>query len=198
MEHSTTVKEQGPSSKEQGSSSATENTAGCCVVLTTPETHTVGLTSDPAFTSSRSSQENYILTGGRIEDDASSNCPADNTDDDDARGCYKTVIKKRRTRKMNTHKETKLSESIPVVCQHNMRKQSLTAKDREDIIVRLRPLQYLAIFSTPQSHVSDALYRVRELKHGERVYLITTYFAAPDNSCKGIVPGIVLACRLLR
>ncbi|KAL3224682.1 hypothetical protein MRX96_026395 [Rhipicephalus microplus] len=162
MEHSTTVKEQGPSSKGQGSSSATENTAGCCVVLTTPETHTVGLTSDPAFTSSRSSQENDILTGGRIEDDASSNCPADNTDDDDARGCYKTIIKKRRTRKMNTHKETKLSESIPGVCQCNIRKQSLTAKDREDIIVRLRPLQYLAIFSTPQSHVSDALYRVRE------------------------------------
>ncbi|KAH8025804.1 hypothetical protein HPB51_012126 [Rhipicephalus microplus] len=56
----------------------------------------------------------------------------------------------------------------------------------------MRPLQILAIINTPQSHVADALYRVRELRLGERVYPITTYFAATDNSSKGIVPGIVL------
>ncbi|KAL1473104.1 hypothetical protein MTO96_038924 [Rhipicephalus appendiculatus] len=67
----------------------------------------------------------------------------------------------------------------------------LTTKDRQDIIFRLRPQQNLAIISTPQSHVADALYKVRELRLGEQVYPITTYFAAPDNSCKGIVPGIV-------
>ncbi|KAL3197875.1 hypothetical protein MRX96_044657 [Rhipicephalus microplus] len=67
----------------------------------------------------------------------------------------------------------------------------LTTKDREDIIFRLRPLQNLVIISTPQPHVVDALYRVRELRLGERVYPITTYFAALDSSCKGIVPGIV-------
>ncbi|KAH7967613.1 hypothetical protein HPB52_000669 [Rhipicephalus sanguineus] len=67
----------------------------------------------------------------------------------------------------------------------------LTTKDRQDNIFRLRPQQNLAIISTPQSHVADALYKVRELRLGEQVYPITTYFAAPDNSCKGIVPGIV-------
>ncbi|KAH8028583.1 hypothetical protein HPB51_017709 [Rhipicephalus microplus] len=36
-----------------------------------------------------------------------------------------------------------------------------------------------------------ALYKVRELRLGQRVYPITTYFAAPDNSCKDIVPGLV-------
>ncbi|KAH7964416.1 hypothetical protein HPB51_027357 [Rhipicephalus microplus] len=41
------------------------------------------------------------------------------------------------------------------------------------------------------SHVADALYKVRELRLGQRVYPITTYFAAPDNSCKVIVPGLV-------
>ncbi|KAL3234726.1 hypothetical protein MRX96_003371 [Rhipicephalus microplus] len=67
----------------------------------------------------------------------------------------------------------------------------LTTKDRDDIIFRLRPLQNIAIISTPQSHVADVLYRVWELSFSERVYPITTYFAAPDNSCKGIVTGIV-------
>ncbi|KAL3203725.1 hypothetical protein MRX96_041742 [Rhipicephalus microplus] len=59
-----------------------------------------------------------------MEDDAASNCPADHTDDDDAGGCWKTVIKKRRARKMNTGKETQPSESIPGVSPCNVRKQS--------------------------------------------------------------------------
>ncbi|KAH8035410.1 hypothetical protein HPB51_005134 [Rhipicephalus microplus] len=229
MKHSTTLT---PSSNEQGSSSATENCAVRCAV-TTPKTHTVGLTSDQAFTSPLSRQQNDILTGQRIEDDAASNCPADHTDDDDAGCCWKTVIKKRRARKMNTQKETQPSESISGVSQRNVHKQSenqhlprllihdkkiilrphgglsvdrwtrlelagalwsaagLTTKDREDIIFRLRPLQNLAIINTPQCHEAGALYRVRELTLGERVYPITTYFVAPKNSCKSIVPGIV-------
>ncbi|KAL1443349.1 hypothetical protein MTO96_046001 [Rhipicephalus appendiculatus] len=67
----------------------------------------------------------------------------------------------------------------------------LTTKYCRDIICRLRPQQNLAIISTPQSHVADALNKVQELTLGEQVYPIATYFAAPDNSCKGIVPGIV-------
>ncbi|KAL3177509.1 hypothetical protein MRX96_039077 [Rhipicephalus microplus] len=107
MEHSSTVT---PSSNEQGSSSAMENAAGCCAAVMIPETHTVGLTSDPAFTSSLSGQQNDILTGERIEDYAASNCPADHTDDNDAGGCWNTVIKKQRTRKTNTYKETQLTQ----------------------------------------------------------------------------------------
>ncbi|KAL3184102.1 hypothetical protein MRX96_000198 [Rhipicephalus microplus] len=53
----------------------------------------------------------------------------------------------------------------------------LTTNDREKIIFRLPPLQNLAIISTPQSHVADALYWVRVLRLGERVYPITAYFA---------------------
>ncbi|KAL3225428.1 hypothetical protein MRX96_025855 [Rhipicephalus microplus] len=48
--------------------------------------------------------------------------------------------------------------------------------------------------------LADALYRVRELRLGERVYTITTYFVAPDNFYKGIVSGIVpgtLSCTLV-
>ncbi|KAH6948030.1 hypothetical protein HPB50_022468 [Hyalomma asiaticum] len=72
----------------------------------------------------------------------------------------------------------------------------LSNEGRQDIIFRLRPQHNFAIISTPHSHASDALYKVRELSLGQQVYPITTYFAAPDNSCKGIVPGIVpdLSC----
>ncbi|KAL3184101.1 hypothetical protein MRX96_000199 [Rhipicephalus microplus] len=85
MEHSTITIT--PSSNEQGSSSVTENAAGRCAAVTTPETHTMGLTSDPVFTSSLSGQQNDILTGEIIEDYAASNCPTDHNDDDDAGGC---------------------------------------------------------------------------------------------------------------
>ncbi|KAH8020387.1 hypothetical protein HPB51_001020 [Rhipicephalus microplus] len=67
----------------------------------------------------------------------------------------------------------------------------LSTEDRQNIIFRLRPQKNLAVISTPKSHVADALYKVRELRLGQRVYPITTYFAALDNSCKGIVPGLV-------
>ncbi|KAL3206441.1 hypothetical protein MRX96_040062 [Rhipicephalus microplus] len=67
----------------------------------------------------------------------------------------------------------------------------LSTEDRQNIIFRLRPQQNLAVISTPKSHVADALYKVWELRLGQRVYPITTYFAAPDNSCKGIVPRLV-------
>ncbi|KAL3202210.1 hypothetical protein MRX96_042631 [Rhipicephalus microplus] len=121
MEHSTTVT---PSSNEQHSSSENKNAAGRCAAVTTPKTQTLGLTSDQAFTSSLSGLRNYIFTGGRMEDDAASNCPADHTDDDNAGGCGKTAIKKRRAREVNTHKETQPSESISGVSQRYVRKQS--------------------------------------------------------------------------
>ncbi|KAL1439677.1 hypothetical protein MTO96_001253 [Rhipicephalus appendiculatus] len=231
MEHLSTLK---PFSIDKESRSVTENAAGRCAAATlTPEILTTGLTSNPAVTSSPSKQQKDILTGERMEEDAASNFHDDRTDDDDAGGCWKTVMNKRRARKMNAHKETEPSENIPGVSQRNAGKHSghqhlprlplhdekiilrphgglcldkwprpelagalwsaarLTSKDRQDIIFRLRPQQNLAIISTPQSHVADALYKVRELRLGEQVYPITTYFAAPDNSCKGIVPGIV-------
>ncbi|KAL3188055.1 hypothetical protein MRX96_004283 [Rhipicephalus microplus] len=118
LQHSTTLT---PCSDEHGSSSATENVAGHHAAVTTAETHTVGPTSDPAFTSSLSGQQNDILTGERIEEDAASNCPTDHTDDNEGGGCCKTVIKKGRARKINTHKETQPSESISCVSLRNVR-----------------------------------------------------------------------------
>ncbi|KAH8029659.1 hypothetical protein HPB51_002153 [Rhipicephalus microplus] len=53
-----------------------------------------------------------------MEDYATSNCPADHINDGDSGVCWKTITKKRRTRKMNTYKETELSEGIPGVSQH--------------------------------------------------------------------------------
>ncbi|KAH7931599.1 hypothetical protein HPB52_025542 [Rhipicephalus sanguineus] len=198
MEHLSTVK---PFSIEEESRSATENAAGRSAAATlTPEILTTGLTSHPAVTSSPSEQPKEILTGERMDEDAASNFHDDQTDDDDAGGCWKTVMNKRRARKMNAHTETKPSENIPGVAQRNAGKHSgnqhlprLPLHDEKiilrphgglawingralnlpalsgDIIFRLRPQQNLAIISTPQSHVADALYKVRELRLDELV-----------------------------
>ncbi|KAH7958126.1 hypothetical protein HPB51_027887 [Rhipicephalus microplus] len=55
----------------------------------------------------------------------------------------------------------------------------------------MRLLQNIVIISTPQYYVAEALYKVWEHKLSERVYPITTYFEALDNSCTDIVPGFV-------
>ncbi|KAH7968942.1 hypothetical protein HPB52_012927 [Rhipicephalus sanguineus] len=219
MEHLSTVK---PFSIEKESRSETENAAGRCATATlTPEILTTGLTSNLTITSSPSEQPTDILTGERMDEDAASNFHDDQTDDEEAGGCRKTVMNKRRARKMKAQKETESSENIPGVSQCNIGKHCgnqhlprlplhdekiilrphgglcldkwtrpelagalwsaacLTTKDRQDIIFRLRPQRNLAIISTRQSHVSDAVYKVRELR------------LAPENSCKGVVPGIV-------
>ncbi|KAH7976917.1 hypothetical protein HPB52_021494 [Rhipicephalus sanguineus] len=62
--------------------------------------------------------------------------------------------------------------------------------DRKNFILRTRPEQNLAVISTPSSHVADALLQVQELSLGQRTYPVSSYLAAPDDSCKGIVPGL--------
>ncbi|KAL3190178.1 hypothetical protein MRX96_020490 [Rhipicephalus microplus] len=67
--------------------------------------------------------------------------------------------------------------------------QHLPRHDARSFYVLMEGFDWIAIIKTLQSHVGDALHRVRELRLSELVYPVTTYFAAPDNSCKGIVPG---------
>ncbi|KAH7940661.1 hypothetical protein HPB49_026121 [Dermacentor silvarum] len=66
----------------------------------------------------------------------------------------------------------------------------VSPNDRRDLILRTRPEQNLAIISTPSSHVADALLNIQELSISQRTYPVSAYLAAPDDSCKGIVPGL--------
>ncbi|KAH7933006.1 hypothetical protein HPB49_006499 [Dermacentor silvarum] len=66
----------------------------------------------------------------------------------------------------------------------------VSPNDRRDLILRTRPEQNLAIISTPSSHVADALLNIQELSISQRTYPVSAYLATPDDSCKGIVPGL--------
>ncbi|KAH7967740.1 hypothetical protein HPB52_002093 [Rhipicephalus sanguineus] len=66
----------------------------------------------------------------------------------------------------------------------------VSPSDRKNLILRTRPQHNLAVISTPSSHVADALLQVQELSLGQRTYPVSSYLAAPDDSCKGIVPGL--------
>ncbi|KAH7943790.1 hypothetical protein HPB52_011741 [Rhipicephalus sanguineus] len=181
MEHLSTVK---PFSIEEESRWATENAAGRCAASTlTPEILTTGLTSHPAVTSSPSEQPKDILTGERMDEDAASNFHDDQTDDDDAGGCWKTVMNKRRARKMNAHTETEPSENIPGVAQRNVGKhsgnQQLPRLPLHDEKIILRPHGGLCLDKWTRPELAGALWSA------------ACVIQAPDNSCKGIVPGRV-------
>lgn len=66
----------------------------------------------------------------------------------------------------------------------------VSPSERRDLILRTRPEQNLAVMSTPSSHVADALLKLQELSLGQRTFPVSAYLAAPDDSCKGIVPGL--------
>ncbi|KAH8030564.1 hypothetical protein HPB51_008925 [Rhipicephalus microplus] len=62
--------------------------------------------------------------------------------------------------------------------------------DCKNLTLRARPKQNLAVMSTPSSHVADALLKFQDLSLGQRTYPVSAYLAAPDDSCKGIVPEL--------
>ncbi|KAH7940237.1 hypothetical protein HPB52_022557 [Rhipicephalus sanguineus] len=74
----------------------------------------------------------------------------------------------------------------------------VSPSDRKNLILRTRPEQNLALISTPSLHVAETLLQVQELSLGQRTYPVSSYLAAPDDSCKcivlGLEPGAELRC----
>ncbi|KAL3184433.1 hypothetical protein MRX96_031725 [Rhipicephalus microplus] len=107
-----------------------------------------------------------------MEDDAVSNCPADHTNDKDAGGCCKTVVKKRRARKMNTHKKTQPSESISGISQRNLCKQSanqhLPSLLIHDKKIILRPHGELCLQRWTRPEIAGALWSAARLTTKDR------------------------------
>ncbi|KAH7941120.1 hypothetical protein HPB49_010161 [Dermacentor silvarum] len=49
---------------------------------------------------------------------------------------------------------------------------------------------YLALISSPSSHVTDALLKFQKLSTSQHTYLVSAYLAVRDDSCKRVVPGL--------
>ncbi|KAH7933084.1 hypothetical protein HPB49_007946 [Dermacentor silvarum] len=66
----------------------------------------------------------------------------------------------------------------------------VSPNDQRDLILRTRPEENRAVIITPSSHVADALLKIQELSISQRTYPLSAYLATPDDSCKGVVPGL--------
>ncbi|KAH7950197.1 hypothetical protein HPB49_020856 [Dermacentor silvarum] len=109
--------------------------------------------------------------------------------------CWKVVRNKRRARNAAAYETASLRLRLdkwprPTLATALWTAAGVSPNDRRDLILRTRPEQNLAIISTPSSHVADALLNIQELSISQRTYPVSAYLAAPDDSCKGIVPGL--------
>ncbi|KAH7978479.1 hypothetical protein HPB49_005603 [Dermacentor silvarum] len=58
------------------------------------------------------------------------------------------------------------------------------------LIIRIRTDQNLAVISTSDENLATELQKVQSISLGLNQHAVQAYVAAPDNSCKGVVPGI--------
>ncbi|KAH7959764.1 hypothetical protein HPB49_013691 [Dermacentor silvarum] len=64
------------------------------------------------------------------------------------------------------------------------------AAGRDELIIRIRTDQNLAVISTSDENLAAELQKVQCISLGLNQHAVQAYGAAPDNSCKGVVPGI--------
>ncbi|KAH7953149.1 hypothetical protein HPB49_005164 [Dermacentor silvarum] len=62
--------------------------------------------------------------------------------------------------------------------------------DAAELIIRIRTEQNLAVISTSDEKLTAELQKVQSISLGLNQHAVQAYVAAPDNSCKGVVPGI--------
>ncbi|KAH7969550.1 hypothetical protein HPB52_019382 [Rhipicephalus sanguineus] len=145
------------------------------------------------------------LGEGMDEHSAAFNTVMDATEDDAYNGaCWKVVRNKRRARNaaaleaaslLKTDSDNPLTKPRP---SGTTRLLPLPFRDEK---VVLRPLGGLRLDKWPKPTLATALWaaagvspnallQVQELSLGQRTYPVSSYLAAPDDSCKGIVPGL--------
>ncbi|KAH7937914.1 hypothetical protein HPB49_017548 [Dermacentor silvarum] len=66
----------------------------------------------------------------------------------------------------------------------------LDAAVLNELIIRIRTEQNLAVISTSDEKLTAELQKVQSISLGLNQHAVQAYVAAPDNSCKGVVPGI--------
>ncbi|KAH7949753.1 hypothetical protein HPB49_015106 [Dermacentor silvarum] len=66
----------------------------------------------------------------------------------------------------------------------------LDAAVLNELIIRIRTDQNLAVISTLDETLTAELQKVQSISLGLNQHAVQAYVAAPDNSCKGVVPGI--------
>ncbi|KAH7979485.1 hypothetical protein HPB49_009553 [Dermacentor silvarum] len=78
----------------------------------------------------------------------------------------------------------------PSVAQAIGAAAGLDAAVLNEFIIRIRTDRYLAVISTSDENLTAELQTVQSRSLGLNQHAVQAYVAAPDNSCKGVVPGI--------
>ncbi|KAH7986647.1 hypothetical protein HPB52_024825 [Rhipicephalus sanguineus] len=72
---------------------------------------------------------------------------------------------------------------------HHPLAASLPPAEVHRLVFRLRPEHNLAFVSTPDVHIALNLYSVQHPRLGQHTYPVSSYIAAPEDSCKGVIYG---------
>ncbi|KAM7308259.1 uncharacterized protein ISCGN_011893 [Ixodes scapularis] len=96
---------------------------------------------------------------------------------------YKVVIRPRDGLNLGAWSTDKLTRAILVASK-------LSSTETNDITIRIRRDQNLAIISTPRLETSSRIQAISALTLETRQYEVTAYLAVPDNSCRGIISGV--------
>ncbi|KAH7965304.1 hypothetical protein HPB49_006014 [Dermacentor silvarum] len=96
---------------------------------------------------------------------------------------YKVVFRPRDGLNLGAWPQRSVAQAIGVAA-------GLDAAVLNELIIRIRTDQNLAVISTPDEKLAAELQKVQSISLGLNQHAGQAYVAAPDNSCKGVVPGI--------
>ncbi|KAH9381853.1 hypothetical protein HPB48_020014 [Haemaphysalis longicornis] len=66
----------------------------------------------------------------------------------------------------------------------------IIATEFQALTLRIRDDQNIAMASTPNEELADSIRPIKSIQLGDKMYQVTAYVAAPDESCKSVVTGI--------
>nr|XP_054924331.1 uncharacterized protein LOC126527440 [Dermacentor andersoni] len=96
---------------------------------------------------------------------------------------YKIVFRPRDGLNLGAWPHTSVARAIGIAA-------GLDSAVLNELIIRIRTEQNLAVLSTPDENLATRLQKVRFISMGVTQHAVQAYVAAPDNSCKGVVSGL--------
>ncbi|KAL1430299.1 hypothetical protein MTO96_015176 [Rhipicephalus appendiculatus] len=98
---------------------------------------------------------------------------------------YRIIVRPRGGMNVKNVSQIKVAHALMMAAQ-------LSPAEIADDIVCSNPMQNIFVVSTPAEKNARAYARVEEITVGMISYEVSSYLAAPDNTCKGVVRGVDL------
>ncbi|CAN8014685.1 unnamed protein product [Ixodes persulcatus] len=101
------------------------------------------------------------------------------------KGHFRVIVQPRRGINVKNVSQVKIAQALVTAA-------GLSFTNAAEDIICPNAVQNILVVSTPSEHNAKTYARVEAISTGSAIYEVSSYLAAPDNTCKGIISNIDL------